>query len=529
MNVLRDLKRGLKELGTDLHIFYGKPEDVFSDLSAQYGALDVVCLREPVSPEWTDVENYVQAAVKAKGGSLTTLWGAMSLYHEDDSPYTHKEAPTSYSSLAKELGWKSLWTSKDRYRWATPIRTPIPAPTGLSKLEKAATPPGAWADTIIDSDPEWLRNLGYSPEEIETTLKSVHGGSRKGKGGETAAWQRFKAFLDAPAVPEKVDPNFVTLGAEYGAAGASYIVEGEVDPFQWKNLSQANGWMQLSKYMACGCISPREMYHTLKENDHWALPGVVHRFMWREWHRLNAIKYKTWLFRLQGPGGQHQMSLLGSSIQAERWAKAQTGIPYIDACMRELNQTGWIAYHSRKTVACFLSHDLLVDWRFGGFHFEEVLLDYDVAMNYGNWSFCVRVDKPYESVYAAEGWRDGEHRNVIKAIKAHAANDPEGHYVRQWVPELSQVPQEFLHTPWLMSAEQMKDAKCTIGEHYPTPLIELKLWGKWPIAEKRNDRDEEDMRRKAAVKFSPVVSAIKALSAKSAFGAEPQVRNCTIC
>jgi hypothetical protein len=336
---------------------------------------------------------------------------------------------------------------------------------------KAQAPSGAWNDEILQSDGAALACLGFSSQEIHTTLSAPQGGSRKGKGGETAAWLRFTNWMTTAAEKESTDPNFVFLGGEYGANGAMYVKDGDVDPFQWKNLSTSAGWMQLSQYMACGCISPREMYHTLLEKNHWALPGVVHRFMWREWHRNNAMKYGVKLFRLQGPGGQVQFPRCGSSARANAWKEGRTGVPYIDACMRELNRTGWLPYHKRKTVACFLCHDLEVDWRLGGFHFEEVLLDYDVAMNYGNWTFCARVDKKYGDKYAAQGFRDPEHFAVQKSISANAANDPAGLYIRQWVPELRQVPQEYLHCPWLMSTEEQQEASCMLGSDYPAPLV----------------------------------------------------------
>jgi hypothetical protein len=375
--------------------------------------------------------------------------------------------------LASELGWWDIWSSIDQYWWKTAIRKPVPKLTEFPKLEKPVPPVGAWTEELLQSDRDALSCLGFSPDEVEATLSVIHGGSRKGKGGETAAWQRFRAWMAIEATPVAHDPNFVCLGGEYGAAGAQYLQDGQVDPFQWKNLSTSTGWMQLSKYMACGCISPREMYHVLSKEDHWALPGVVHRFMWREWHRINAIKYGVRLFRLQGPGGQYQFPRCGNSEAATKWKLGQTGIPYIDACMRELNQTGWIPYHKRKTVACFLCHDLLVDWRVGGFHFEEMLLDYDVAMNYGNWTFCARVDKPYGDRYAAQGFRDPEHNSLLKSISVAVANDPNAAYIRQWVPELRQVPVEHVYHPWKMSASEQEAAGCLVGKDYPQPLIRL--------------------------------------------------------
>lgn len=252
LNALRDVRRCLAEVGTELWVFYGKPEDVFAQLSEQYGALDVVCLREAVSPEWTDVEDFAEAALTAKGGSLKRIWGAMSLYNQDDVPWAYKESPNSYSNLAWALGWEDIWKSGEQVKpsqepepapaegswWvqkpvekATPIREPIPAPAAPWTLQKAEPPKGALSDALIDDDNAALAQLGFSADEIEVTLKAPHGGSRKGKGGETAAWARFNAFMDKKGEPEKKDPKFKALGAGYGAAGAEFLVEGEVDPF----------------------------------------------------------------------------------------------------------------------------------------------------------------------------------------------------------------------------------------------------------------------------------------------------------
>jgi deoxyribodipyrimidine photolyase len=431
--------------------------------------LDVFCLREPVSIEWTDVEDFVEAALKPRGGTLTKLWGAMSLFHEDDLPFQLNESPDNYSALASALGWSNVWSSAEREACAKPVRKPICAPTTWALKAPSEPSRGALTDAVLECDQDYFRLLGFSAEEVDTAMKSPHGGSRKGKGGETAAWARLNAFIDKAAEPERNDPDFKPLGPGFGAGGAMYLKEGAVDAMQWKNLSKPHGWAQLSKYLACGCITPREIYHTLSNLGHWALPGVVHRLMWREWYRFGAIKHHRKLAWLQGPGKQNRI-WIEDPVARERWKQGKTGVPYIDACMRELNETGWLAYKGRKTAASFLAHDLRLDWRIGAFHMEEVLLDYDFAMNYGNWVFCARVDKDY---YGWD-WHDSEYASLKDTIRTEAQSDTEAAYVKHWVPELKDVPTKYVHTPWMMTDVEADAIKFKIGQDYPEPLIPAK-------------------------------------------------------
>jgi len=135
--------------------------------------------------------------------------------------------------------------------------------------------------------------------------------------------------------------------------------------------------------------------------------------------------------------------------------------------MRELRQTGWLAYKGRKTAGHFMVFDLGLDWRIGAFHYEEVLLDYDCAMNYGNWVTVAKVDKPRGGGYGV----DETHADLCWKLSAEKANDPTGEYIRRWVPELEKVPDKYIHAPWAMSEKDMAESGCKLGQHYPESMV----------------------------------------------------------
>lgn len=228
----------------------------------------------------------------------------------------------------------------------------------------------------------------------------------------------------------------------------------------------------MSHYLAVGCISAREVFSRSTACPNFA--GVAHRLMWREWHRFNAISWGRRLFWLQGPA-RVERPWRSDENMVKAWRDGRTGIPYIDACMRELKQTGWLAYKGRKTAAHFLVFGLGVDWRIGAFIFEEFLLDYDCAMNYGNWVTVAEVDKhrrfDLQEASTVDALVEMTKENVAWKLAAERANDPSGSYIRKWVPELQGVPDAKVHTPWAMGEEEMAKCGCIVGEDYAASLV----------------------------------------------------------
>ena len=114
-----------------------------------------------------------------------------------------------------------------------------------------------------------------------------------------------------------------------------------------------------------------------------------------------------------------------------------TGMPIIDALMREMNETGFMPNRGRMVVACYLAQDLKQDWRFGAHYFEHILVDHDVQSNYGSWNFSAGIGPGRVSVF-----------NILLQSQKF---DPEGHYIRNWCPELQNVGNDFIHDPWNLS------------------------------------------------------------------------------
>eukprot|EP00928_Gymnodinium_smaydae_P026776 TRINITY_DN20921_c0_g1_i2.p1 TRINITY_DN20921_c0_g1~~TRINITY_DN20921_c0_g1_i2.p1 ORF type:complete len:569 (-),score=75.95 TRINITY_DN20921_c0_g1_i2:229-1935(-) len=453
------LRKEMEERGSKLIVCYGKPEDVLAGLPS---GTEVKCQSEPVSIEQTDVEQFTAAALIKGGSKLRKDPGAMSLYHPDDLPFDAKERPDCYSALGYALGWKNIWTSTEREEGATPIRPCVPAPSNIPAPPADLSLPGQIPEDVLADETKMLEHLGYTSEEIKQAQSQTIP-----QGGELAARLHLEEWAarqsTESANPQSGDAVFWDLPCA-GQQGPSK----EHDPFQWVNLSTPHGGLRISHYMAIGCISAREIFHRAAETPNFAM--AAHRLLWRDFHRLYAIKYHRRIAWQQGPARVERSWKQDPEI-AEAWKKGMTGVPYIDACQRELQQTGWLAYKGRKTSAHFLVFDLWMDWRIGAFHDEETLLDYDFAMNYGNWAVVSKIGNGGASAWAGSRDFDPEHVDLRWKLRAEQQNDPTGSYIRRWVPELRNVDDKHVHTPWLMSEEEMASCGCTLGKDYPVSLV----------------------------------------------------------
>lgn len=259
-------------------------------------------------------------------------------------------------------------------------------------------------------------------------------------GGETAAKKQLNHYLwDSDLLRRYKETRNGLLGEDYSS--------------------------KLSPWLAQGSISPRLVYQELRQYENQRIKNestywLLFELLWRDYFYLIASKYKSKLFRPEGiqnipiPWNQNRELF-------QIWQLGKTGYPLIDAIMVELLRTGFVSNRARQITASFLTKNLGIDWRMGAEWFESMLIDYDPASNYGNWCYAASVGTD------ARGFR---YFNILKQAQEH---DPEGLYVKNWLPTLRELPAGKIHTPWLLeNAEQIKYG-VLLGENYPKPIVDL--------------------------------------------------------
>ena len=238
-------------------------------------------------------------------------------------------------------------------------------------------------------------------------------------------------------------------------------VEDADDYLDVRDLPGLDATTHLSPALHFGTISPRECEALLLERGTKGALGLRRQLGWRDFW-LNVIRNFP-----ENRTQEHDPRFRGMDWEDDAeslaaWEEGRTGVPWIDAGMRQLLEQGWMHNRVRMVVASYLTKNLLIDWRRGEAHFMKHLLDGDESQNNANWQWAASVGadpQPYFRVF-----------NPVRQQERFGAD---GVYVRRWVPELARLPDQHLAEPWLAPADVQEDAGCVIGSDYPEPLVDL--------------------------------------------------------
>jgi len=361
---LQDLNNYLKEKGSQLLVKRGDPTVLLPQLAEKYNARRVYATQEYTHEE-VIVEESIAEAIDLQ------LHHGLCLFHPEDSPFSIEQLPDVFTQFRKRM---------EKY---SQVRELIPSPEKITSPELE--------ETGIPS----VEGLGFKKPEPDERAAIPF------KGGALEAEKRLDYYLwDSDQVATYKKTRNGLIGADYST--------------------------KFSAWLANGCISPRTIYHeveayeserTSNSSTYW----VKFELMWRDYFKYVAMKYGRKIF---WKGGIQNKNIKFRTHQRvfDKWAEGRTGDDFVDANMRELLHTGFMSNRGRQNVASYLVHQLNVDWRMGAAWFESLLVDYDVASNYGNWMYASGVGN--------------DPRDRVFNTKKQANNyDADGSYRKLWLKE----------------------------------------------------------------------------------------------
>jgi deoxyribodipyrimidine photo-lyase len=288
--------------------------------------------------------------------------------------------------------------------------------------------------------------------------------------------------IDSPAIDPGEIPAAHELGLKSNAATPeggeaaglvtlnSFLANRAGAYLRNRDLLAEDGTSRLSHHLALGTLSPRKVYRAISERmAGGADPGVeekeglgtfLNQVVWREFYKqilanFPHVEDKSFKKDFDAVPWKTNVGLFNA------WRDGVTGYPIVDAGMRQLKAEGWMHNRGRMIVAGFLTKDLHVDWRMGERHFLDLLVDGDLALNNGGWQWSAGTGTDAQPWY-----------RIFNPVLQGRKFDPDGRYVKKYLPGLSEVPDRYLHSPWEMPESIAREAGIRIGRDYPAPVVD---------------------------------------------------------
>jgi len=425
-------------------------DDSQAQTVSQVGAASRVWLHHSLSDLQQSLQGRGNELILAQGASETVLeqavkhFGVTRLYwnrcydpvsikRDKKIKQTFKALlPESFNSLLNAEPWETLKADDTPYRVYTPfwrMRTKdLPGPKPISAPRAIPAPP-------VDKNAK-----GFSASSLESLAllptRDWHVNMMSHwRVGEKAAMSSLKRFLKSP-----VD--------DYNDA---------------RNIPSVTGTSRMSPHLHFGEISPRQILHILNKGSN-NLSGLnegeetfAKEIIWREFAYSLLFHFPHTIDKPLDKRFDNFPWEKRYTKSLRAWQTGNTGVPIIDAGMRELYATGWMHNRVRMIVASYLIKNLLIPWQKGEQWFRDTLVDADLASNAMGWQWA-----------AGSGADAAPYFRVFNPVLQGEKFDKSGNYVRHWVPEIAQIPDKFIHKPWELDALQRAQID------YPEPLVDLK-------------------------------------------------------
>ncbi|KQR93327.1 DASH family cryptochrome [Chryseobacterium sp. Leaf180] len=391
---IADLQNNLEKIGGHLLIGSDSAAQFLPELVKKYNISDIYAEEEYASEE-LDLIGKIRNSLPEI--NFHFYWGK-TLYHKDDIPFKISNIPLSSKAYRIPAGKES-----------EPRKT-FKAPKKLKSVKKVKS-------TNFPS----YKKFDFTKKEYDDAQPFL-------EGGETKALERLEYY---------------TFKSELLTA------------YRWtRNGSQGLDYSsKFSPYLALGCISAREIFEKVKEYEskikkNQSTWWIVFELVWRDFFTFKGMKFGDDIFKTKGYKNK-EIPFVNDKEKFQKWCDGTTGIPFIDAHMRQLNTTGYMSNRGRVNCASYFVHDLKIDWTWGAAYFESRLIDYDVSSNWMNWHM-----QTFEIYYT----------NPVHQSNKYKAQD----FIREWILELKRANDIEVLIPW---EYDMAD--------YPKPI---EVYPKWQRA-----------------------------------------------
>ncbi|RZS99849.1 cryptochrome/deoxyribodipyrimidine photo-lyase family protein [Aquimarina brevivitae] len=231
-----------------------------------------------------------------------------------------------------------------------------------------------------------------------------------------------------------------------------------------KPLEARTGCSRLSPYLAWGNLSVRQVIHYALEkrktsSNKKQIDAFMSRLKWQA-HFIQKFEMEDVMeFESINKGYRKLKKQIAEAYQIA-WKEGKTGYPLVDACMRCLKETGYLNFRMRALVVSFFTHNLWQPWQAATAHLSQMFLDFEPGIHF-----------PQLQMQAGETGINT--LRIYNPVKNSVAHDPKGEFIKKWIPELSDIPENFIHEPYLMTPMEQKMYDFTLGEDYPLPIVDI--------------------------------------------------------